>query len=67
MEELARQGILVRWREGYLPAQDVPLLQAQAFEPLRVRAGAAPERPAGPLWGKRTKGALQKARKRAAR
>ena len=35
MEELARQGILVRWREGYLPAQDVPLLQAQAFEPLR--------------------------------
>lgn len=34
MEELARQGILVRWREGYLPAQDVPLLQAQAFEPL---------------------------------
>ena len=26
---------LVRWREGYLPAQDVPLLQAQAFEPLR--------------------------------
>ena len=35
MEELERQGILVRWREGYLPAQDVPLLQAQAFEPLR--------------------------------
>ena len=33
--ELERQGILVRWREGYLPAQDVPLLQAQAFEPLR--------------------------------
>ena len=36
MEELARQGILVRWREGYLPAQDVPLLQAQVFEPLRA-------------------------------
>ena len=32
MEELARQGIPVRWREGYLPAQDVPLLQAQVFE-----------------------------------
>ena len=42
MEELARQGILVRWREGYLPAQDVPLLQAQAFEPLR---GVRPRRP----------------------
>lgn len=34
LEALAQQGVLARWQGGYLPAEDVPLLEAQTFEPL---------------------------------